>query len=231
MVSMSVKVLIKTLLVLLLLFTGYTVFTEYQYYRDAQITTGVVSNVDYTSSLERRITDTCNHFRGREDCSALYDYDVTWRAQNKDYIYHAEDEREEPAAQVCVNIVSQHPDIGKPCKNIFFNASRLPALITLWGILIFIGLTMLLYRFKQRRTSFSCGAGELYRIYNNSHHLLFETRSQQEAMEFIERGHYRLHSNHKTSVPIGSGHNKALVDCINYTVRSRKGRRKIGPLN
>lgn len=228
---MNIRILKTLSLALLLMFSGYIVFSEYQYYRHSTITTGTVSNLRYTSSLERRLTDTCNHFRGREDCSALYDYDVTWRAQNKEYVYHAEKEREQPAAHVCVDIVPQQPGVGKPCHHIFFNVSRLPGLITLWGILGFIGLTMLLYRFKQRRTPLPYAAAELYRIYNNAHHLLFETRSQQEAIAFIERGRYRLHRNHKTSVPIGSGGKKAYVDCMNYTVRSRKGRRKIGPQN
>ncbi|WP_194206603.1 hypothetical protein [Superficieibacter sp. 1612_C1] len=227
---MNVSVLKKTFLILLLMFTGYsgyTVFTEYQYHRHSTTVDGIVSNVRYISSAERRMTDTCTHFRGREDCSALYDYDITWRSQNKDYVYHAEDEREKPSAVECVNVVPEKPQIGKPCKNIFFNVSRLPGVITVWAILGFIFLIVLLHKFKQRRFP-GPEKPQLYRIYNKSLHLLFETSDAEDAMRFIRKGHYRLRASNTTLEAVVSGGKKVMIKCANYHVRSRKGRRKLG---
>lgn len=224
---MNVSVLKKTFLILLLMFTGYTVFTEYQYHRHSTTVDGIVSNVRYVSSAERRMTDTCTHFRGKEDCSALYDYDVTWRSQNKNYVYHAEGERQAPATVICVNVVPENPQIGKPCKNIFFNVSRLPGVIAVWAILGFIFLIVLLYKFKQRRFP-GPEKPQLYRIYNKSLHLLFETSDAEDAMRFIRKGHYRLHASNSAIDVAESDGKKVKIKCVNYHVRSRKGRRKLG---
>ncbi|WES66574.1 hypothetical protein [Superficieibacter sp. HKU1] len=223
---MNVRTLKKIFLILWLMFTGYSVFTEYQHHHHARIATGIVSNVVYTSSAERRMTDTCTHFRGREDCSARYDYDITWYSQNKDYVYHADDEREKPSAVECVHVVPENPQIGKPCKNIFFNDSHLPAVITVWAVLGFIFLTMLMLKFKQRRFSVP-EEPQLYRVYNKSFHLLFETRLAEDAMQFIRKGHYRLRASNTTLEAVVSGGKKAMIKCANYHVRSRKGRRKL----
>lgn len=224
---MNVRILKNAFFILLLMFTGYTVFTEYQYHRHSTTVDGVVSNVRYISSAERRITDTCTHFRGREDCAALYNYDITWHSQNRSYVYHAEDEREAPATVVCVNVVQQDPQIGKPCKNVFFNVSRLPGVITVWAVLGFIFLTVLLHKFKQRRFHIPADP-QLYRIYNTSHHLLFETHLAEEAMQFIQKGRYRLRASNSTIEAVGTGSEKGMLKCANYYVRSRKGRRKAG---
>lgn len=224
---MNVSVLKKTFLILLLMFTGYTVFTEYQYHRNSTTVDGIVSNVRYVSSAERRMTDTCTHFRGREDCSALYDYDITWHSQNKGYVYRAEDEREKPSLVECVNVVPEKPQIGKPCKNIFFNVSRLPGVITVWAILGFIFLIVLLHKFKQRRFP-GPEKPQLYRIYNKSLHLLFETSHAEDAMRFIRKGHYRLRASNSTIEAVESDGKKVMIKCANYHVRSRKGHRKLG---
>lgn len=139
---------------LLLLYTGYAAFMEYYYHRNSITTTASVSAVRYTSSFERRTTNTCSHLRGgRTDCSALYDYDLSGWGAYKAWTYHVEGARTEPASTMCVNIVKKKPAVGKPCENVFFNVSPLPVLIAIWAISAFAFLTLALHWFKLRRMS------------------------------------------------------------------------------
>lgn len=221
------KKLIALFYAFLLMYTGYAVVMEYHYHRDSLTTLADVSAVHYTSSAERRMADTCNHLRGgRVDCSALYDYDLTWRVKDKAWVYHAEDKSVEPSAAMCVNIVKDKPAVGKPCENIFFNVSHLPVLIAVWAISAFIFFVVLGYQLKLRRMSSHSTVG-LYRIYTMSRQLLLETKNWQEAMQFVS-SKYLLRSTKKTVEEINIGGKKQKVGCVSYYVRSRKGRRKTG---
>ncbi|WP_312946546.1 hypothetical protein [Superficieibacter sp.] len=213
--------------VLLMIFTGYAVVMEYHYHRQSITTTADVSAIRYTSSAERRMTDTCNHFRGRTNCAALYDYDLTWRVGDKTWTYHVKDKRVPPGSVMCMNVVKDKPAVAKPCENIFFNVSPLPVVIAIWAISAFIFLTLLLYRFKQRRMAVP-SAVNLYRVYNTSRQLLLETEKREEALQFISRG-YRIRKHVKTTEHITSGRGNNPINCMHYYVRPRKARRKMGP--
>lgn len=224
---MNIKKLITPFLALLLLYSGYAGLTEYRYYRDSLPLPGRVSNVDVVTSEQRRMTDTCTHFRGREDCATLYHYDITWRVLNKDGIYSVTGQHKKPSTVECIDVFMPNPTVAKPCNQLFFNASHLPATIAIWAIVAFILLTLMLYRYKQRRFNPPCKP-QRHRIYNHRHQLLLETNDRDEAFRFINSG-YRLHSASKSVIEIAVGQERGEMECVNYSVRSRKGRRKMGP--
>lgn len=211
----------KIIFVFWSLFSGYVLVTEYQYYRDSTVTTGVVSAIRYTSSGERRTSDTCTSFRGRTDCSALYEYDITWWEGNKSYIYHVEKEHTPPSKTICMNIVQGRPGIGKPCNSFFFNTSWVPFLIATWFIIAFISFTLLVHRKLHPELS-KRPARTLYRVYNKKRHLVLETLDQQEALTFISNG-YRISATVRHREIVGSGCKRSVIDCVTYFVRVRKG--------
>lgn len=211
----------------LLIYTVYAVAMEYHYHRTSLPMLAKVSAVHSISSVERRMIDTCHYLRGgRVDCSTLYDYDLTWRVNDKTWVYHVEDKRVEPNGAMCVNVVKDKPAIGKPCENIFFNASHLPVLIAIWAISAIIFLVVLGYQLKMRRMS-SHSASGLYRIYTISRQLLLETNNWQEAMQFVS-GKYLLRSTKKSVEEIYIGGKKQKIGCVSYYVRPRKRRKEVG---
>lgn len=210
----------KIVFVFWLLLSGYVLVTEYQHYRDSTVTTGVVSAIRYTSSAERRTSDTCTSFRGRTDCSALYEYDITWWVGTKPYIYHVEKEHTQPSKTICINIVQGQPGIGKPCDYFFFNTSWLSGLITMWASVAFISFTLFVYR--KRHPDFSkLPAQALYRVYNKKRTLVLETPDEQEALKFINSG-YRISATDRHREITGSGCKRGVIDCTTFFVRGPK---------
>ena len=208
---------------LLAIYTGYAAIMEYQYYRNSFTTMAKVSTIRYTGNLERKATHSCGFLRGgRIDCTELYAYDLTWQIDGKSRNFHAEDKHIKPGFTMCVKVVKDRPAIGKPCENVFFNASHLPILIAIWAISGFIFATLLLYRLKKRRKLKHSTIG-LYRIFTESQQLLLETRNWQDAMAFFS-GRYRLRSKVKTVEEINIDGKREKVVCLNCFVRPRKKR-------
>lgn len=77
---MKIRVVKSLFFMLLIIVSGYYLLTEYQYYHQSSTVFGTVVNTRTVSSAERRLADACTTFHGREDCSALFEYDITWRS-------------------------------------------------------------------------------------------------------------------------------------------------------
>ena len=211
----------KVLFVLFLILNGYVFITEYAWYRDAAISTADVSHLQVTPSAERRMRDTCDHFRGREDCSTLYAWDVTWQAGGKSWRWHVDKARKAPGAQICMNVVQGRPEVAKPCANWFFIDSRIPALLMGWGILAFITLTWLIQRFVVARQTRARKL--IYRICTTRRQLLLETDDIDEAKQFIG-DQYRVCATFRTQEILRHGRKKTPVECVTWHVRRKKGR-------
>ncbi len=210
----------KVLLVFFLLLNGYVFIIEYSWYRGSTLSSGDVSHLQVTPSAERRLLDSCDHFRGREDCSTLYEYDVTWRAGGNTWTWHVEKARTPPGAQICMNVVASRPDVAKPCDNWFFIKSRIPPLLAVWGVLAFIALTWLIHRVAVSRRS---GEGKrLYRVCTTRRELLLETDDLSEAQRFIGN-QYRVCATFRSQEILRQGHKKTRVECISWHVRRKKG--------
>ncbi|WP_437888896.1 hypothetical protein [Phytobacter sp. V91] len=211
----------SVLFVLFLILNGYVLITEFHYYRGSVTTTGEVTNLHVTSSSERRLYNTCTRFRGREDCSTLYAYDVTWLAEGKSWHWHAEKERTAPGVQICMQVVQGNPRIAKPCASFFFINSRIPFLMMIWGILVFIAITYLIYRIsvslKRKRASLL-----MYRVCTTRRQQLLETDDPDEIRQFIGT-QYRVCNTTRSSEILRRGRKKIRVECITYHVRIRKG--------
>ena len=210
----------KVLFVLFLLLNAYVVITESAWYRDSVIASGTVSRLHITSSAERRMLDRCDHFRGRTDCSTLYDYDVTWRAKGRDWTWHVDKARIAPDTQICMNVVAGEPALAKPCGDWFFIQSRIPALIMMWAIVAFIALTVLIHRFavsrRAKRRKF------IYRVCTPRRELLLETENAEEAERFIG-SRYRVCATFRTQETRRQGRRKIRGECIRWHVRPKKG--------
>lgn len=217
---MKTRIVKSLFFILLVIVSGYHLLTEYQYYHQSSAVFGTVANIRTVSSAERRLTDACTTFRGREDCSALFEYDITWPSGGRTYLYHVAKAWSPPADRLCMNIVQGKPAIAKPCDALFFNVSRLPGLIAIWVIVAFIALTLFLYRkrypnYRQRP------AQTLYRIYHQKHRLMLETPDEQEALTFINRG-YRVSKTFHHQQVVGAGGQRRLIHYTIYLVRGKK---------
>lgn len=217
---MKIRVVESLFFMLLLIVSGYYLLTEYQYYHQSSTVFGTVVNTRTVSSAERRLADACTTFRGREDCSALFEYDITWLSGGHSYRYHVAKAWSPPADRLCMNIVQGKPAIAKPCDALFFNVSRLPGLIAIWVIVAFITLTLFLYR-KRYAISRQWPAQTLYRIYHRRHRLMLETPDEQEALKFINSG-YRISETFHHQKVVGSGRQRRVIHYIIYLVRGKK---------
>lgn len=206
---------------LLIILSGYSVLTEYQYHHQSLTIFGTAVNIRTVSSEERRMTDTCTTFRGREDCAALFAYDISWQDSGRSYRYHVAKAWSPPADRICMNVVQGKPAIAKPCDAYFFNPSRLPALIAIWAIVAFIALTLFLYR-KRYPDYRRWPAQTLYRIYHQKHRLILETPDEQEALALIGNGFRISKTLHHRKI-MGAGRQRRVIHYISYLVRGKKG--------
>ncbi|MGK9173042.1 hypothetical protein KXR87_07400 [Yokenella regensburgei] len=209
---------IKALFILFLVLNGYVFWSEYPWYRTSTVSMARVSGLQVTSSAERQWYDTCTYFRGRKDCSAQYAYDVSWRAGAKTWHWHVDKARLPPDALLCMHVVQNRPAIAKPCDDLFFIPSRIPALIMAWAILAFVSFTWLIHRFARRRRAQRL----IFRVCTPKRQLLLETEDGDEAQRFIG-DRYRVCATFRTCERVRSGRKMCRVDCITYHVRQKKG--------
>lgn len=211
----NVTVVKRALWIVLFIFSGYVLLTDYGYYRHSIRDSGIVSAVRYTSSIDSYMQGDCG---GRRICSDVYAYDITWWKDDKSYVYHAAKELESPPKVICMRVVQNNPAIAKPCDAFFFNASLTPFLIAIWASVAFMSLTLFIHH-KLHPDSLPVRAS--WRIINRLHQVLLETYDQEEALQFIKKG-YRICATTRSRQIILVGRKKVINDCTHYFVRVRK---------
>lgn len=194
------------------MFSAYVLLTDYGYNHNSVHDTGIVSAVSYISTAERKMSGDC--LSARNTCAGLYSYNTTWWQGGKPYVFHTSRESESPSKVMCVQFVENDPHIAKLCHHLFFNASFVPYLIGIWSIIVFVKLTLFLYRKRYP----SLPVRETWHILNRHRQLLLETQEREEMQRFINKG-YRIYSIQQSWSIIRVKGKKIIDNCIVYLVR------------